>query len=433
METHRILSLAAARRLAITKQHLNAPRAPATRENIFEIIRDLGCVQLDPIRAVERSHRLVVFSRVGAYDLSHFDQLIWRDKKFFEYWAHCASIVLIEDYPIHNLMMRDYLKADQQKFKADPAHAARFITSTSAWTNRARKWIRANDELRRTILRRIKREGALPARAFQEDGIGTKHWVSTGWSSGRNVSRMLDFLWLSGALMVAGREGLNKTWDLSERVLPDWTPREKLSAHDLVYRAAQKSLRALGVATPQQIQFHFTRDRYPDLKNILAELARDQKIARVEIQDGKRMLKGEWYLHTDDLPLVEKIERGEWIGRTTLLSPFDNLICDRKRLQLLFDYDFTIEIYTPAPKRKYGYYVLSILHDDQLIGRIDPTMDRAQKRLNVNAVYAERGAAHDAPTARAVRDAIQELAQFLGAREIAYGKKIARAWKKFLC
>ena len=377
-------------------------------------MRDIGCLQLDPIRAVERSHRLVVFSRVGPYDLADLDALIFRERKLFEYWAHAASIVLTEDFPLHNNVMRGYPRGD------------------SLWAKRTRAWSTKNRALKQYILKRIRREGPLPSRALEEDGIPTANWVSTGWTSGRNVSRMLNYLWTQGTIMVAGRDGLQKLWDLSERVLPEWTPREKLSEREIVYRAAQKSLRALGVATALQIQFHYIRGRYPNISQTLAQLEREGLITRVEIRDSARAFKGTRYIHRDDLARADEIERGEWQGRTVLLSPFDNLICDRKRTRELYDFDFTIEIYVPPAKRRYGYYVLPILHGDQLIGRVDAAMDRDDKCFNVQAVYAERAAPKDAVAARAVKNAVEELATFLGAEEIAYGKRVARAWKNTL-
>ncbi len=409
----RTLTLAQARRLAITRQRLAGPRAPANARGIMDVMRDLGCVQLDPISAVARSHSLVLWSRLGAYDTAHLDALLWRERKLFEYWAHCASIVLSEDYPIHSALMRNYVSDD------------------SAWARRVRDWIKANDALRRAILSRIHRDGPLPARVLTEDGIAPKAWVSTGWTSGRNVSRMLDFLWMQGKIMVAGRAGLQKTWDLTERCLPTWTPRERLNEHEIVRHAAQQSLRALGIATARQISQHFIRGRYPNLTRVLADLEAEGRIERVQIVDGAAVLPGEWYVHAEDVPRLNRLAR-DWQPRTTLLSPFDNLICDRARTRLLFDFDYTMEIYVPAAKRKYGYYVLPILHGDRLIGRIDPTMKRDQARLTINAIYAEPDAPKTKQTARAIADTIESLAGFLGAQEIVYPHRVPAAWRKIL-
>lgn len=409
----RTISPTTARRLAITKQHLAGERFEPTPEGIYRTVQELGCLQLDPLSTVSRSHTLVVFSRVGPYNISDIDKLIYQDKKLFEYWAHAASIVLTEDYPLHHLRMRTYAKT------ADP------------WHQRIAEWINANKGLRDNIMRTIKRDGPVSSRVLSESGFAPKSWVSSGWTSDRNVSRMLDFLWMQGKIMVAQRQGLNKFWDLSERVLPEWTPREKLSEREIVTRAAGRSLKSLGVGTEKQISQHFISGRYPELRARLGELERAGELERVEVSDKHGTWKGIWYLHSADIALAEKMER-EFEGRTVLLSPFDNLVRDRVRNIQFWNFDYKIEIYTPQAKRKFGYYVLPILHNDQLIGRIDPKMDRAQGILHINAVHAEPNAPRDYKTARAVRDAIDELGDFLGAAEIRYTKNVPAAWGRVL-
>jgi uncharacterized protein YcaQ len=402
----------------MTKQRLAGPRPAPGPEGLLEVARDLGCVQLDPISAVDRSHRLVWRARVGNYEAAHLDQLVWQQRHMFEYWAHQASLVLTEDYPLHHLMMRRY-----------PGRG-------TAWSERTREWTKQNDKLRRYVLNEIRRRGPVPSRQLEEEGLDPEDWVSTGWTSGRNVSRMLDFLQMQGKIMVAGRAGGQKLWDLSERVLPPWTPRDRLSEREVVRRAAERSLRALGVATPLQISRHFLRGRYTDLPRVLADLEKKGSVQRVQIRDGAGTpWRGEWYIHSADLPLLKALADGDWHGtaRTTLLSPFDNLICDRQRTIQMFDFKFNIEIYVPKSKRQFGYYVLPILHGDQLIGRLDPLMDRAKGRLRINAVYAEPGAPAARATGKAVAGAIDELAEFLGATAIDYDThRLPAGWKKEL-
>lgn len=402
-----------ARRLAITRQQLAGEPPPApSSSTLLEVTRALGCLQLDPISAVARSHQLVLFSRAGAYDLRDLDALLWEDRHLFEYWAHAASIVLTEDYPIHQVLMRDY------------------GTDRSVWGRRALEWADANHLLRDAILRELEVRGPLQSRQLSEDGIDPEAWVSTGWTSGRNVSRMLDFLWLTGKIMVVGRVGGQKVWGLAKQHLPAWTPTDPLTEGEVVEQAAQKALRALGTARPQHIKVHYTRFRYPGLDGTLKALESDGRIMRVQIKDSERSFPGVWYVHADDLPLLDQIEADDWPGRTTLLSPFDNLICDRGRTELLFDFNYRIEIYVPRHKRQYGYYVLPILHGDRLIGRIDPQFERKHKRLQVYNVYAEPDAPADAGPA--VRSAIERLAGFLGAREIVLGDNVPSIWQAAL-
>ncbi len=372
-------------------------------------MHDLGCLQLDPISAVTRSHLLVLWSRLGVYDPAHLDTLLWQERRLFEYWAHAASIVLTEDYPLHSHMMLKY------------------ATTDSSWSKRVHSWVEQNITLHDYILGDIRRNGAMLSRQFESEA--RTEWASSGWTSGRNINQMLDYLWTKGIIIVAGRAGGQKLWNLSERCLPDWTPRQVLTEPEVVRQGIQRSLRALGVSTPRHIQQHFLRNRYPGLTGTLHELEAAGLVERVQIADDVRAWPGPWYVHAEDLPLLDSLEAGEWEPRTTLLSPFDNLICDRARTEMLFDFNFRIEIYVPKEERKYGYYVLPILHGDTLIGRVDPTMDRKRKVLTVNAVHAEPNAPMTEEVGQAVAGAIEELGKFLGAKQIEYAGRVPEAWK----
>lgn len=401
------ISPTTARRLAITRQRLAGPWPKPGRAAMLNVVRDIGCLQIDPISAVARSHLLVMASRMGPYPVAELDALIYEDKQLFEYWAHCASFVLTEDYPLFSPLMRRYPERE-----------------------RTQEWLAQNDKLRRYVLGRLRRNGPLLSRELEEDGIHPAQWVSTGWTSGRNISRMLDALWLGGRIMVAGRDGLQKRWDLAERVLPEWTPRGRLSERERERQAVLKAVRGLGAGTPQHIKFHFTRGDYPNLKQTLADLRAEGRLTPVRVLDDGAAWPGEWLADSADLPLIERLEAGEWSPRTTLLSPFDNLICDRARTELMWDFFFRIEIYTPAAKRRWGYYVLPILHGDRIIGRIDPAFDREHGRLEINAVFAEAGAPAAGPE---VRQAIERLARFLEAGEIRYNKqRLPARWKRGL-
>ncbi|MCB0192544.1 MAG: YcaQ family DNA glycosylase [Anaerolineae bacterium] len=402
-----------ARRLAIACQRLNNPKPAPTPDGIREVMQNLRCLQLDPIRAVERTQYLVLWSRLGPYDVKHLDTLLWEERSLFEYWAHAASIVLTEDYPLHQLRMRQ------------------FPLGGGTWNQRIRDWLAANESFRQHIIERLAEEGPLSSNKI--DDLTVVPWESSGWNHNRNVGQMLSYMWGQGDIMVAGRRGLQKQWALAEHHLPDWYSQDALlSENEIVYQAAQKSLRALGVATTKHIDNHFTRNRYPNLANILAELVAEQRIIPISVQDDTVTWPGQWYIHADDVSLLENLSQ-DWQPRTTLLSPFDNLICDRDRTEFMWDFYFRIEIYVPKAKRQYGYYVLPILHGDQLIGRIDPRMDRKTGIFHVNAIYLEPDTAPDAATAQAVITAIEQLAKFLGAEIIQYNPDgIPVIWEKFL-
>jgi uncharacterized protein YcaQ len=408
MATPPILAISpqTARRLAVAAQQLTVDR-PA--DNILDIVRALGCLQIDPTNAVARTHQLVLWSRLGAYDEAEFERLMWQERSLFEYWAHAASIVLTEDFPIHAAMMR------------------REASLSRSWGESIDTWLEKNAELRDHILGEIRERGPLASRDFEDKSV--EGWQSTGWNGGRNVGRMIDFLWTRGQLMVVGRPGNQKLWDLTERWLPDdITALDHLRGDELTYEAAQKALRTMGSGTAKQIPQQYTRLRYPNLKAVLPKLIADSKVVPVKVEGWK----DEWLIHTDLLPLLDRIEAGEWAPRTVLLSPFDNLIADRKRTRQLFDFDFKLEIYVPKEKRQYGFYVLPILHGDRLIGRVDSQVNRKTQTYEVNAVFAEPDAPKDAKTAKAIAATIQNLASFTGAKAVTYTDRIPNIWAKAL-
>ena len=293
---------------------------------------------------------------------------------------------------------------------------------TSVHHERLIEYLEQNKALRRHILIQLRKRGPLRTSDFQD--LAVKNYESTGWNVNRNVDRMLDYLWTKGKVMIAGRSGLQRVWDLAERWLPDWTPKETLTVQQSTRRAVQRSIRALGVAEAKDVWQYFTRWRYKDLPTVIAELQRKKVILPVTIEG----LKGSWYVHTEDLEQLEGLRRG-FEGRTTLLSPFDPLIADRKRLKKLWSFDYAIEIYVPKDKRKYGYYVLPILMGDKLIGRIDPAMDRKTGVLTIKGIWTEPTAPKDKVTGQAVAQAVEDLGEFLGATRITYGKKLPAAWK----
>lgn len=405
------------RRLAIAKQHLSGklPSKPDT-ETILNVFRDLGCVQIDPINAVAPSHLIVLWSRLGDFDRTKLDKLLWQDKKLFEYWAHQSSIVLTEDYPLYYYMMRNYPRAFVRPWGP-------------AWSERVERWLDANQDLRNQVLKELKERGPLLSRQFEDKSRAKR--PRSGWSSGGDVSRMLFNLFFKGEVMVAGRQCNQKLWDLSERFLPGWVSKKEMTEDEVEYEAVQRALRALGTANASEISYHFLRGRYRNLKETLKRLEAESKIRQVQVAGG-RLGTGERYIHAQDRQLLELLESDRWQPRVSLLSPFDNLICDRTRTKLLFDFDYTAEIYTPESKRKYGYYVLPLLYGDSFIGRVDPLMDRKNEKLLINAVHAEPNAPRDKSVAEEVGETIRKLSRFLGAKEVVYSRRVPRFWKTVL-
>ncbi len=415
----RIISATTARQLAITRQRLAGPAGKPNANGIFDVVKDLGCLQLDPTSVVAPSHQLVVFSR--PYQPKHLETLLWDERRLFEAWAHAASIVVTEHYPIHHWIMR--------RIAVGKGHWYGFTAAGAREAGRVLAWMKANDALRRTILRQIRERGPLPSRAFEDQS--SRGWRSSGWNDERNVGMILFYLSRMGRLMVAGRRGGQKLWDLSERCLPDWTPTTRLGETAIVRWAAEISLRALGVAPAADIGDHFIRKSYPNLAGALSSLEKQGRIVPVSLRERDRSWPRTWYVHADDLPLLDKIETGAWSPRTTLLSPFDNLISNRGRTRQMFGFDYTLEIYVPAAKRRYGFYAMPVLHEDRLVARVDPAMNREAGRLSIRRVSVEAGC-NDTEVARATREAIAGLASFLKADAIDYDGAVPSRWGRTL-
>ncbi len=187
--------------------------------------------------------------------------------------------------------------------------------------------------------------------------------------------------------MVVGHEGNQKIGGLSEKFLPSWVKRKELAEEEVEREAAQRTIRALGTASPSQINFYFLRGRYQNLKKTLERLQEESTIHRVHVAglDGR----DERYVHDLDVRLLESMNTDAWQPRMSLLFPFDNLICDRTNR--VFGFDYIHEIYLPQNKRKFGYYVLPILWGDRFIGRVDPRLDRRNEKLLINSVHTEPG------------------------------------------
>jgi uncharacterized protein len=367
-----------ARQLAVTGQLLDAPRPGS----IEEVVRRLGEVQIDPTSAVARTEQLVLFSRLGRrFRVAELERLLWGERTLFEYWAH---IVPTADLPIHRISMRRY--------------------PHGTWKRReyVRGWLEANDAFVRYVIGELRRRG--PLRARDLENRAAEGWRTGGWNDeGQNVPMLLDILWLQGRVMIVGRDGQQRIWDLASRSLPRVPARPaSVIAADLVDR----QLRARGLERLERIGTLFDGP-VPMRDAAIHRHLRDGLIVPVEVEG----LPGRWVAHRDLLDTTFR-------GRTTLLSPFDDLISDRERTERLFDFRFRLEIYVPKAKREFGYFVLPILRGDRLIGRIDPLYDRKAGVLRVSALYAE---SHARPAdGAAARHAIEELAAWLTATDIAW-------------
>jgi uncharacterized protein len=347
----------AARTLLLAAQGLGSPpRRSATRDDVLDAIRRMGVLQIDSISVVARSPYLVLWSRIGAYDPIWLDELL-AEGAIFEYWAHAACFVPIEDYGLYRRLMLDK-------------------------TDKTRVWMEAHPEALEHVMGHIRKEGPVRAAEFaRTDG------KAGGWWEWKPEKRALEHLFAAGELMISHRENFHRVYDLRERVLanalPNWE--DALAPTELEVRRALalKAVRALGVAVARWVPDYF-RTPKKGAVSLLEELADEGSLLRAEIEDEPA------YLHPENTQLAEEVLSGRTQSSvTTLLSPFDPVVWDRARASELFLFDYKIEVYTPAAKRRYGYYSLPILHDGALVGRLDAKAHRKEGLFEVMVVHLE--------------------------------------------
>ncbi len=368
-------------------QLLSAPRPPS----IGGVLAGLGSIQVDPTAVVARTEHLVLWSRLGPYDLADLEAAVYRNRTAFEYLAH---IVPTADYAVHREAMR--------RFPGD-----------SVSRSRVRDWMAANHAFRDRILAEVRERGPLRSRDLED--TAAVPWRSAGWNDGKNLGRMLDFLWMGGQIAISARAGGERLWDLAERVLPVHQP--ELGEWEEARRLAELQLRSRGLSSPREIGIAFMGVAAPGRDSAVAGLVEDGVAvrARIESQDA-------------DLLVHRDLLAQSFAPRATLLSPFDRLIYDRKRTSRLFDFDYKLEMYTPRRLRVHGYYVLAFLNGDRLAGRIDPAFDRTRRVLTIHSIGAEDPAGES--DGRALSGAVQELAQWLGAERIAWPAAPPTAWRR---
>ena len=355
-----------ARRIAVRAQLLALPRP----DDVVDVVAHLGALQLDPTKAVAPSAHLVLWSRVGSdYHRADLEDAL-TDGRLVEIGGMARTV---EQAPLHRAVMAAW--------PGPGAHRP--------WHDQVLAWIADNAECRRDILETLRQEGPLTAPELPSSIV--RPWRSSGWTDDKSVLKLLDMMAARGEVVVVGRAGPHRLWDLSERVLPD-DPVPPLE--EALAELARRRLRALGIARGRAAVT-------PGEPNDVGETGSPARV------DGVR---GTWRVDAEQLEGVRSPDG--WAPRTALLSPLDRLVLDRSRMATLFDFDYQLEMYKPAATRRFGYWALPVLHGDRLVGKVDCTTEPTEGVLRVDAVH------EDDPWTREVRDAVHAevdaLAQWLG-------------------
>lgn len=386
-----------AQRLAVAAQALDRPHHAATKDDVLAMLRQLGCIQIDTIHVVARSPYLVLWSRLGHYDPRWLDELLYPDRQVFEYWAHAASIIPIEHWPLFRAAM------------------LRYESGEVGWW---REWRQANADVIAGVLAEIRERGPLGAADF-----AAPPGHRGGWWAWKPAKLALDALWSGGELMIERRVNFHRRYELRERLLPRWDDRRIPPEAERRRSLALLALKAMGIATVAQLADYF-RQKRTGLPAVLEALVAEGEAERVQVEGWNAPA----YVHRDHMsanPLPEPT-------LTTLLSPFDNLIWDRARTRALWDFDYTIECYVPEPKRRYGYFVLPILRCGQLIGRLDAKAERKAGVFRVKAIFMEPQLAPDDAIAADVVDTLRRCAAWHATPEVIVERVEPAAWRSLL-
>lgn len=363
------------------------------------LIRRLGFVQLDSINTVERAHHMILFSRAPGYRREQLSALHHDHVALFEHWTHDASLIPIEFYP----HWRHRFRAAKARIAANPR-----------WQDRIGE---DGEKLLRKVRQRLRREGPLMARDFEDKGAG-------GWWGWGPSKTALETLWRSGEVAIARREGFEKVYDLAERVIPEELRKARPSEMATTDWACREALDRLGFATPQEIAGFWQLVSIADAKAWTRKALKRGEIAEVSIEsaDGERhnafALTG----------IEERIDRAAATpAGMRFLSPFDPVIRDRKRALRLFGFDYRIEVFVPEKKRKYGYYVLPLMEGDRFIGRADMKAHRAEDRIEMKGLWLEPGVKLTRATEKKIRSALTDLGRFTGTPVIDADAALRRA------
>jgi uncharacterized protein YcaQ len=402
------LSRRAVAALFLERQHLARPRTGRlTASSLVAFVEDVGGLQIDSINVVERGHHLTLWSRFGSFDRRTVERTVYRRRLLFEYWAHAACLVPASHYPAWRRAMLDY------------------SLRSRAWG----RWLRKNRRVLRAVEDAIASRGPLGSADFERRRPG----AAGGWWNWKPATHALDYLWMSGRTVVHSRTHFRKRFDLAERVMPEAAV-EPLTREGFRRWHLRQSLHALGAACEADLRMYLTFPRTGASERGRALRAALDAGEVVEVQvEGER---DRWLALAEDLPaLAAGGRRRRPSAGTTLLSPFDSFLWHRDRVRRLFGYDYKLEVYTPGHARSHGYYSLPILHDGQLVGRLDPKTHREARQLEVKAVHFEPWFAKgEAPPAvswgavdrdaalAGVGEALRSLAAFVGAEDVTVGR-----------
>lgn len=362
------ISAAEARRIALAAQGFARPRpdAAGTRQLNLAIAR-MATLQIDSVNVFARSHYMPLFSRVGVYDTATLDRLLFSGRSaYVEYWAHMASFIASADWSLFRFRMDE--------------NRTRYAEEGNGWFQANRKtvdWVRSE----------LAGRGPLRPADIEHDA---KKAARGPWWDWDVVKRALEHMWIVGDVAIAGRRGFERRYALAEQVIPAQVLASPVPRHDAIRELVRRAAAAYGVATASDLADYWRiRDR-PAISTAIEELVDAGELAPVTVEGWRTAGRpAKAWVHRD-AALPRRVDA------TAILTPFDPVVWFRDRAERLFDFEYRIEIYTPAPKRRFGYYSLPVLVGDDIVGRVDLKADRASSTLLVQSAWWEHGRPADA-------------------------------------
>ena len=386
-ETMESITKVQARRLAISSS-LNGGGKGRGRQAALKTVQHLGYVQIDTISVIERAHHHVFWSRQGSYQPDYLNELLAKDRSVFEQWAHAVAYMPIEDYRYYLPKMEDERKPP---------------------TNR---WQRKRFELAKShikdVMKRIREEGPLSSKDFDHD----EKKSSGGWGPLKPAKLALDILYSQGYLMISSRRNFQRVFDLTERVLPEGLDISMPESEDCARHQIRRTLTAMGLARESEINKHLQLANRKAIHTALLDMVGADEVVSLKVRGIPDEV---YYALPNTLNRLSKLRTSKQLR---ILSPFDNMVIQRERMKLLFDFEYTIECYVPAAKRVYGYFVCPILWGNVLVARIDMKADRKSKTLMIQKLHYESHLKNKRSFDVALKKALQEFAEFNGCEEV---------------
>ena len=384
------LSLGTARRIALAAQGFDRPRpvGPVNAGHLRRLLRQIGLLQIDSVNVLLPAHYQVPFSRLGPYDRARLDALIYKDRVFTEQWAHEASIVPVEHWPL----IRHHLGPHERRWGA------------------LAKFMDVHADYAAHVLEQVRARGPVLAGEIDEPN-GTRG-RGGGWWGWTTAKATLEGHFARGTMAIAERRsaGFARAYDLAERVVPNEHRLRAMSREEAQRELIRLAAKATGIATASDLADYY-RMAPREARQRVTELTAAGELQEVRV-DGWR----------DPAYMAPDVRVPRTIAAAALLSPFDPVVWYRPRAERLFDFDYRIEIYVPREKRKYGYYVLPFLLGDRLVGRVDLKADRAAGCLRVLGAYVEAHAPVDS-VAGPLANELRTMAGWLGLDDVSVARR----------